>query len=201
MGVAHLKSKMYSVNLDRMLARKNLNRSDLKMKISVRYLNKIALKITDWKTCAVHLGLSLQEINDIEAEQRRVAHRRLVSLHIWYMKNGEDATYINLAEALVQLERADLVQELVDVYLCQMHDTTDWAALYKATQSKLKRFCNGKLLCMKYHTHYQLRWPHKVDCRLSSALFQYFKWAGTCSHSLFIGHSLSLPHTHVQGVT
>jgi hydrogenase maturation factor len=139
---------MYTVNLDRILARRNLNRNNLKRKITLKYLNKIALKITDWKTCAIHLGLSLQEIADIEDEQRRNAHRRLVSLNIWHTKNGEDATYINLAEALVQLERVDLIEELLDIYLCQSHNTTgrDWAAIYKATQSKLKIFRNGKLI-------------------------------------------------------
>ena len=137
---------MYEVNLDRILAGKKLNRTDLNRKIGLEYLNKIALKITDWKSCVILLGISQQDVDDIETEQSKVIHRRLRSFKLWHEENGEDATYIKLADALVQLKRMDLVQELVDAYsdtyLCPTKSKTGGAAVYK-TWDKLKELCTG----------------------------------------------------------
>ena len=114
-------------------------------KIDLQYLNKIALKITDWKSCVTLLGVSQQDVDDIETEQSKVRHRRLRSFQLWHNENGEDATYIKLAAALVQLERVDLVEELVDTYLCQMKNKTYRAAVtvYKTSWDKLKELCTG----------------------------------------------------------
>ena len=136
---------MYStVNLDQILARRGLKLIDLNKTIGVTHLNRFALRVRDWKSCAALLGIEQQDVDDIDDEQKKVKHKRLALFYRWWLLNGENATFIKLANVLVELQDRNLIEFLIDdVYFKQISRTTDWAALYKRTFSRITLFCKG----------------------------------------------------------
>ena len=145
---------MYSINLDQILARRQLTRNDLKRKIGEKQLNKFALRVHDWKSCAALLpGIDQQAVDDIDEEHKKIKHKRIALFNLWRQRNGEDATYISLAEVLLELEHRNLIEILIDVvYPTQMSSTTDWAVdCIKESCPKIVSFSKGMLYEFSYY--------------------------------------------------
>ena len=98
------------LHLDRILHAKRLSRKDLNRPVRVAHLNRIALRIRDWKSCAALLGIRQDLIDDIDEEERNIKNKRIKIFSIWHEWYGNDATYLMLAEVLVEMERRDLIE-------------------------------------------------------------------------------------------
>lgn len=103
------------IDLLSILADNGLNKDDqvINCRIVAKDRNKIAVKISDWKSCAAFLGLAEQDVDDIIEENRRVRHRRIAMLRRWDERNGQEATYLKLAECLASMGRRDLIELLI----------------------------------------------------------------------------------------
>ena len=85
----------------------------MQSRIAVKDRNKIAVKIGDWRSCAAFLDLPDQDIADIADEHSRIRQQRIALLRLWYEQNGREATYMRLAEALANIGRRDIIEDLV----------------------------------------------------------------------------------------
>ena len=105
------------VDLDSVLAANGISKDHpmMKKRITTKNRNKIAAKITDWKSCAVSLGLSDQDVDDIMEENKRVRNQRAAMLRQWAETYGNEATYLKLAEALADIRRRDLIESLLSM--------------------------------------------------------------------------------------
>ena len=109
---------MESLSVYHVLARKGLKREDLNWPIKKEHRDRIAVKLgTDWKDCAIELGLSEEEAEAISKENKWSRSRRLAMMQKWYAVNGAEATYMRLAQALARIGREDLVEYLIDVFV------------------------------------------------------------------------------------
>ena len=104
-----------AVNLDSILADNGISRHNriMQSRVTLKHRNEIAIKISDWKSCAAFLEFSDQDIDDIADEHRGNRQQRIAMLRQWDEKNGREATYLRLTEALAKIGRRDLVEELV----------------------------------------------------------------------------------------
>ena len=141
---------MSSINLDQILARRQLTRNDLNsIKIGEKQLNRFALRVRDWKSCAALLpGIDQQAIDDIDEEHKKVKHKRIALFYLWRQRNGEDATYMSLVKVLLELEDRHLIEFLIDdVYVSRSPTRYDKMTRYKEKLSKLLSFhcCKGKI--------------------------------------------------------
>lgn len=94
------------------LAAKGYERHDSKLNYVIKssQLTKIAVRIGDWESCALLLGLSKEDVNDIIEEKSRARTRKITMLLRWKELKGNEATYLKLIEALAQIGRRDLIE-------------------------------------------------------------------------------------------
>lgn len=104
---------MSEPTLDSILASRSLRRSDLNRKCSSEHLHAIALKLTSWKTLCPFIGLSREDEEDIEEENRKNMDRKVAMLRRWSEKFCDEATYLKLAEGFESLKRRDWILELL----------------------------------------------------------------------------------------
>ena len=104
-----------AVSLDSVLTDSSMTRDHpwLKKRVSVKHRRAIAIKIGDWKSCAAFLGVPDVDVDDITDKHRKGRNRRLAMLRLWVEINGNEATYLKLAEALARIERRDLIESLL----------------------------------------------------------------------------------------
>lgn len=109
---------MESLSVYHVLARKGLRRDDLNWPAKKEHRDRIAVKLgTDWKDCAIELGLSEKEVEAIIKENKWSRNRRLAMVQRWGAAHGPEATYMRLAQALSRIGREDLVEYLIDVFI------------------------------------------------------------------------------------
>jgi hypothetical protein len=73
---------------------------------------EIAKELIDWKMVGYYLKLSEQDLTAVECDNHTEAQRRVAMLETWHKRNGSDATYLRLANALHQHGRKDVVELL-----------------------------------------------------------------------------------------
>ena len=83
---------------------------------------KIADKVIDWKMLGNVLGLPREKISAIERENQTEDQRKVAVFDEWKSSKGSEATYLELAEAMYDRHRRDLVEMLC--YLFKKHETT-----------------------------------------------------------------------------
>ena len=137
-----------SVDLDTILADNGISKDSqiMRSKIALKDRNKIAVKIGDWESCAAFLGLHDQDIADIADEYKRKKQQRIAMLRQWYEQNGREATYLSLAEALANIGRRDVIEDLVSKAIrCHTHLTmrTRRSQTYRSAVS-----CKYKCICL-----------------------------------------------------
>ena len=142
-------SDSVDLRLDRILEQRGLVNETLRRPITTEHLSRIAVRIgSDWKSCAAFLGISNSTVEDIEHEEKKVRNMRIKLFAIWQQLYGEDATYLNLAEVLVDLGRKDLIELLIK--LCLSADTTRRANVLdlhkRVSFIKVATTCRGKSL-------------------------------------------------------
>ena len=105
------------LSLDGILHAKGLTREALKRPVRVAHLNRIALRIREWKSCAALLGIHQDFIDDVDEEEKNVKSKRIKIFSIWQEWYGNDATYFMLAKVLAEMQCRDLIELLIDLYL------------------------------------------------------------------------------------
>ena len=113
------------LRLDGILHAKGLTREDLKQPVRRAHLNRIALRIRDWKSCAALLGVRQDFIDDVDEEEKNIKSKRIKIFSIWQEWYGTDATYLLLAKVLAEMQRRDLIELLIDLYL-RMPEERNW---------------------------------------------------------------------------
>ena len=73
--------------------------------VSDDHLRAIAIFLTSWRRVATYLGLSENDLGDVEQEGKDGQDKRL---KIWKGKFGFKATYRMLVEVLLHLAKADI---------------------------------------------------------------------------------------------
>ena len=84
----------------------------LNASISDDHLRAIAIFLTSWRKFATYLGLSENDLDDVEQEGKDEQDRRLKALQKWKGKFGFEATYRKLVEVLLSLTMADVAQNV-----------------------------------------------------------------------------------------
>ena len=73
---------------------------------------EIARDLSEWKTTRAYLGITEDEMKEIEANYKNDEAAKKVSLlETWMKKCGDEATYLKLFEALDSSKRVDLIDE------------------------------------------------------------------------------------------
>ena len=78
----------------------------LDLKCTDEHLVSISLFL-DWRSVALHLGLSERNIEDIEVDKRTESERRLKVLQTWKEQYGYMATFKSLINVLLAVGKAD----------------------------------------------------------------------------------------------
>ena len=77
---------------------------------------KIAKKMSEWKITGAFLGISCDDVNVIEANNKNdEALMRIRLLEKWLNAQGDEATYLKLFEALDHSERIDLIVDCLEL--------------------------------------------------------------------------------------
>ena len=98
--------------LEDLLSRHGLERKDLDRRYPAEMRLEIAQLLDDWKMIGYYLGFNSWKLNDIKIDNDSEEQRRVAVLDAWEQREGEEATYLKLAEALRHRGRADLIEKL-----------------------------------------------------------------------------------------
>lgn len=77
-------------------------------------LVRLSKTIDNWQVIGFYLSLTLQEVKDIKVDSSSEEERRIKALAKWKEKQGIDATYHCLVEALIDCDRIDVVDQALD---------------------------------------------------------------------------------------
>ena len=75
----------------------------------------IARDFDEWEETAPYLGIKRAEIKEIISDNAQERHRKLAILHKWMQKKGDEATYLNLCKAFIDVENIDMFDEILDL--------------------------------------------------------------------------------------
>ena len=102
---------LYSILESRRIAK-----SALEQKCTEKHLATIAQSITSWKEVCPFLGLTQQDEENIESDNKKNADCKVAMMRRWSKVNGEEATYFNLAEAFECVKWRDCIYALLDLF-------------------------------------------------------------------------------------
>ena len=71
-------------------------------------------KLDNWEMTGMHLRLSQSELAAIRVDCPNEERRRARTLSKWKEKNGDDANYHSLIEALIKARRKDVACQALD---------------------------------------------------------------------------------------
>ena len=111
-------------SLEDLISHHGLKVKDLWLECPRRIMDKIALKLTDWKIAGRFFDLPREKLAAIERDNDTEEQRRVALLDAWGEREGKGATCIKLAEVLHQRERGDLVGLLCDAIKSLTTDAT-----------------------------------------------------------------------------
>lgn len=87
---------------------------DLKNQCTENVLLRLSGKLHNWEVAGHYLGLTISDTKAIKVDSNSEEERRIKTLNKWKEKNGDDATYYNLIEALNDSDRVDMVDQALD---------------------------------------------------------------------------------------
>ena len=76
-------------------------------------LLRLSKSLDNWEVVGFYLGLTVSEIKAIKTDSND-EERRAKTLKKWKEKNGENATYYSLTEALEESGRFDLIDQALE---------------------------------------------------------------------------------------
>lgn len=97
------------------IASRGLTVEDLKQQCCTEdVLLKLSKDLHNWEVVGLYLNLTKSEIKGIKVDYSSEEERRIHTLTKWKEKNGDDATYYNLIDALIDGDRVDIVDTALD---------------------------------------------------------------------------------------
>ena len=121
--------------------------------VSDDHLRAIAIFLTSWRKVATYLGLSENDLGDVEQEGKDEQDKRIKVLQIWKGKFAFKATYRMLVEVLLQLAKADVAEKVLLLLkgmlyqLCDMttvvrcHLSEEFKSLYQSATLRWSSTC------------------------------------------------------------
>ena len=112
------------ITLDELLKKTEIHPQKLNGHISDDDLREICLfkTLTNWRTVATYLGFDKNDLDVIKQEEVDEQMRKLNALEKWKGKFGPKATYRELVDVLLKLEKADAAEDvchlLKGIFMC-----------------------------------------------------------------------------------
>ena len=85
----------------------NLEAEELNTPCEDRLIPSLANFVHPWRVVTAALGLSDVDVGDIDSENNSGEERRIAALRKWKTRNGQEATYKLLLDALISVQRVD----------------------------------------------------------------------------------------------
>ena len=104
-----------SSNCESFLASHNLQPAQLDIQCQPKILLSMVTGITHWQLLARALDLTSTEIADIEQEMNDEKEKKCQVFEVWCQKNGLDATYLKLMEAILNLNDVALANYCIHI--------------------------------------------------------------------------------------
>ena len=103
------------ITLSDLVGQFNVPQDSLNRKFTDEHALQFSVNLTTWERLAPHLGLSKQQIEAIKRDNNSEEEKRAATLKKWKECFAFRATYRNLIEALLAIERADLASDLCEL--------------------------------------------------------------------------------------
>ena len=103
---------MAAITLEELLGKVSVLPEKLNDSISHDHLRAIPSFLTSWRTVVTYLGLSKNDLDDVEQEGKDEQEKRIKALQKWKGKFGFKATYRKLVEVLLSLAMADVAENV-----------------------------------------------------------------------------------------
>ena len=103
---------MAAITLEDLLKKVGVHSEKLNDSISDDHLREIGIFLTLWRKVTTYLGLSENDLGDVEQEGKDEQDKRLKALQKWKGKFGFKATYRMLVEVLLKLAKADTAEKI-----------------------------------------------------------------------------------------
>ena len=144
---------MAAITLEELLGKVSVHPEKLSASISDDHLRAIAIFLTSWRKVATYLGLSENDLGDVEQEGKDEQDKRIKALQIWKGKFGFKATYRMLVEVLLSLAKADVAEKVLHLLkgmlyqLCDMttvvrcHLPEEFKSLYQSATLRWSSTC------------------------------------------------------------
>ena len=117
-------------DLEEILERNGLSKTDLQRECPRDTRVKIALKITDWKSFGHIIGLPKEKIFSVEIENSTEDQRKIALLDSWHEKDSKNATSLRLVEGLRDHQRGDLINDLCQLTLMSTGSKSDGGVIH-----------------------------------------------------------------------
>ena len=98
--------------LNEILSRHGLEKKHLERKIPAEIILELSQLLGDWKMTGYYLGFTEQNLSDIQIDNPSEGRRRVALLKEWEQRQGEEATYLKLAEAFRHRQKIAAVEKL-----------------------------------------------------------------------------------------
>ena len=138
-----------SPSLEDIISRRGLAKEKLQEKCSQAIRLKIAAKLEDWKMVGRYLNVPSEKLTAIERENHTEDQRRVGILDTWHKREGEDASYLRLADALYQQGRRDLVELLCELIPSQPPEVSPNHSMSMELSTQHSASSSGKTIAPK----------------------------------------------------
>ena len=101
-----------SISLQTIADKFNLKAKDLDKPCEDRLIPSLANFVHPWRVVTAALGLSEVDAGDVDSESNSGEERRIAALRKWKTRNGQQATYKLLVDALIRIQRVDTAEKL-----------------------------------------------------------------------------------------
>ena len=112
------------LSLNDILSQYALKETDLSIKCPREVSNEIAVKLIDWKMIGYSLGFPAEKLTSIGRENETQDLCKVALLDSWSKREGEEASYMKLADALYRRQRRDLVEFLCKLLIASQRGAT-----------------------------------------------------------------------------
>ena len=146
---------MAAITLEELLQEVGVHPEKLNESVSDDHLRAIAIFLTSWRKVATYLGLSENDLGDVEQEGKDEQDKRIKALQIWKGKFGFKATYRMLVDVLFQLAKADVAEKVLLLLKGMLYQLCDMTTVVRCHSPE------------KFKSLYQsatLRWSSTCTC-------------------------------------
>ena len=131
--------------LNDILLHHNLEREHLHKECPPDIRLMIAKEVSEWTLVGRYLGISKQDLTAIGRQYDTEAQRKVAMFDTWYEREGSNATFLRLADALYQYGRKDLIDLLCLVVTFNKTTTDNTAVPRSVPESKTESMFRSNL--------------------------------------------------------